>query len=423
MRSELFRIPFEVAGVPIFGVGVLLALWLVAVGVIAWRTLRRPGGQAEMLGLAPVLAIFAAVIVGLPQIFEEGLPIRGYGVMLLLAASTGLAMAIHRGRQQGLHPDTIFSLAFAMFICGIVGARLFHVIEYWENFFVGQPIGKGLAQAVLFTEGGLVVYGSLIGAGAAFLWFTRRHKLPTLALADLLAPSLAIGLALGRIGCLLNGCCYGGVCDRPWAVTFPRQSTAERMSPPYQDQLAGGEMHGFRWEQDPRDGRLVVTRVADDLAPKLTAGAVIEKFAGQRIESADQLVRSIFAAYKTKQPLKLGLADGSTVVLAAAPIRPRSLPVHPTQIYSAVNACLLGWFLWLYYPLRRRDGEVTALLLTLYPIARFLLEMIRTDESAIFGTGLSISQNVSIVILLAMLVFWFYLLRRPAERLDKFAVG
>jgi phosphatidylglycerol:prolipoprotein diacylglycerol transferase len=95
----------------------------------------------------------------------------------------------------------------------------------------------------------------------------------------------------------------------------------------------------------------------------------------------------------------------------------RSLPVHPTQLYSAIHAGLLAWFLWSWYPFRRRDGEVFALLITIYPISRFLLEIIRIDESAVFGTGLSISQNISLALLASAVGLWIYLLRKPAGNL------
>jgi phosphatidylglycerol:prolipoprotein diacylglycerol transferase len=89
------------------------------------------------------------------------------------------------------------------------------------------------------------------------------------------------------------------------------------------------------------------------------------------------------------------------------------LPVHPAQVYSAIDAGLLAWFLWAYYPFRRRDGEVIALLLTIHPISRFMLEIIRTDEPAVWGTGLSISQNISILIFVVAVGLWIYLLREP----------
>jgi phosphatidylglycerol:prolipoprotein diacylglycerol transferase len=87
--------------------------------------------------------------------------------------------------------------------------------------------------------------------------------------------------------------------------------------------------------------------------------------------------------------------------------------VHPTQLYSAIDAGLLGWLLWSVYPFRRRDGEAIALMLTIHPVTRFLLEIIRTDEPAVFGTGMSISQNISVVLLACGIALWWYLSRQP----------
>ena len=98
------------------------------------------------------------------------------------------------------------------------------------------------------------------------------------------------------------------------------------------------------------------------------------------------------------------------VTVTLSPSRPeQSLPVHPTQIYSAINALLLCLFLLAYYPYRRRDGEVFALMLTLYPISRFLLEMIRADEG-----GLTNAMAISIGFIVVVTAMWFYILRRPA---------
>lgn len=345
MCSELLRIPIEIAGVPLFGFGLLLAVWgLGGIGAMVWFARRDPDFQWKEFLPGWVLGAVALVLI--PRMFPDGLPLRGYGLMVLLGATSGLLLAIHRAAQNGIPSDTILSLAFVMFLCGIAGARLFFVIEYWDSRFRSESWTTTLLEALKFTEGGLVVYGALIGATIAFLFFTHRHRLPKLALADMIAPSLLIGLAFGRIGCLLNGCCYGGVSDLPWAVTFPRDSL------PYMEQLDSGQLPGADSPLDPATG------------------------------------------YPRDTP-------------------DRSLPVHPTQIYSSVNAALLCWFLWSYYPLRRRDGEVTALMLTIQPISRFLLETIRIDESAVWNTGLSISQNISIGILACALVGWCFLLRQP----------
>ncbi len=87
--------------------------------------------------------------------------------------------------------------------------------------------------------------------------------------------------------------------------------------------------------------------------------------------------------------------------------------MHPTQLYSLIDGLLLLFFLWAFEPYKRRDGELTALVLTIHPIMRFLLEIIRTDELPVFNTGLSISQNISIGIFIAGIGLWIYLLRRP----------
>jgi phosphatidylglycerol:prolipoprotein diacylglycerol transferase len=393
MCSELFRIPIEIAGVPLFGVGVLLALWLV-VAVWGVAQLSRKGApRGDVVYAVAMLGIVAAMIVLLPKLFPDGLPIRGYGVMLLVGGLSGVMLAAHRARQVGLHPDVIYSLAIYLFVAGILGARLFYVIEYWETRFSRAP----LVEVFKFTEGGLVVYGALIGAAIAFVLFVRRNKLHLLAMADLIAPSLAVGLAFGRIGCLLNGCCYGGLSDEPWAVRFPIKS------PPYSDQIAKGQLKGALLDTDAQ-GRLVVLP-ADGSPP--TDSDVVVSLNGTPVASLPEANRILFNAFTSGEDVRIETLR--RVIVAPS----RSEAVHPTQVYSAINAALLGWFLWTYYPFRRRDGEVTGLMLTIYPIARFIIEDIREDESAIFGTGLSISQNLSIGLLALMVAYWLWLVRRP----------
>src|SRR5262245_11206512 len=133
MCSELFRIPTAWGGVPIFGVGVLLAIWAVASAFTLVGLVRRQGWSGEIWSSLPVLLLAGAVIVFLPRVFPDGLPVRGYGVMLLAGISAGVGMAIYRARQAGLHYDLIISLAVWLVIFGVIGARLFHVIEYWDE--------------------------------------------------------------------------------------------------------------------------------------------------------------------------------------------------------------------------------------------------------------------------------------------------
>jgi phosphatidylglycerol:prolipoprotein diacylglycerol transferase len=273
-------------------------------------------------------------------------------------------------------------------------------------------------------EGGLVIYGGFIGAAAGFTAFVRKHKLPLLAMADLVAPSFMIGLTLGRIGCFLNGCCYGGETDLPWAVTFPEYASRlelkrdvddRRFSPPYADQASRGEMHGFRLDSNA-EGETVVTRVDSNSAAAragLRAGDAIVAIDAVPIKSSNDARNLVFQHFLAGRALRLKLRDGKTVEIAPDAMPARSWPVHPTQLYSAIDAGLLGWLMWAYYPMRRRDGVLVALMLTIHPITRFLLEIIRTDEQAVFGTGMSISQNVSLVLLACGGALWWYLLRKP----------
>lgn len=416
MCSNLFVIPSHLFGVPVFGFGLLLAALWVAAGVWLARRARQPEGKQEIFAALPMLAIASVVIIALPRFFPEGFPIRGYGAMLVAAAVGGIGLAHRRARQAGIDPDLIFSLAFWMFIAGILGGRVFYVIEYWDTNYAPLPLGQALWETVKYANGGLVVYGALFGATAAFLWFVRAHRLPLLAMADLVAPSLVVGLAFGRIGCLLNGCCFGGVADVPWAVTFPQQGQAH-YSPPYDAQVAAGDFFGMHLVE--RQGQIVVARVLPDTAAASAGIApddVVTHLAGSEVTDPQAAARKLEIALVEQQPLPVRIAGKPPVVLPARGLPPRSLPVHPTQLYSAINAALLAFFLWSYYPMRRRDGEVFALLITLYPITRFLLEMIRIDETSFLGTGLSISQNVSLVLLAGVACLWWYLHGQPKTR-------
>ena len=162
-----------------------------------------------------------AIAFVLPLLCEpRGLPIRGYGMMMLLAVLSGMGLAAYRARRVGVDPEMIFTLAFWMILPGILGARAVYVCEYWfrdsGRVYAGMR-SWGLAlcrrQHCRRRAGRLrLIFRAMLGLGL-FWW---RHRVPLLATADLIAPSLLLGLALGRVGCLLNGCCYGGPCDLPW---------------------------------------------------------------------------------------------------------------------------------------------------------------------------------------------------------------
>jgi phosphatidylglycerol:prolipoprotein diacylglycerol transferase len=150
-----------------------------------------------------------------PVLFEFfGLKIYSYGVMVALAFLLGFALIFHRARQAGDRVDDYMEAAIWFIIAGIGGARLFYFIWY-PDVFLQDPIGTMLSQ------GGLVWYGGVIGVTVAVLLFTRIKKIRLFHFADIVAPAAALGLAIGRIGCLLSGCCFGSVCNVPWAIQYP----------------------------------------------------------------------------------------------------------------------------------------------------------------------------------------------------------
>jgi phosphatidylglycerol:prolipoprotein diacylglycerol transferase len=402
VKQEFLRIPVITdGGVEIFGFGVLLAIWAVfSLGLLIYLV-RRHGWDAETHSFLPLLALIGGAIYGLPKLFPEGLPIRGYGVMMLLAVVSGVGLAAYRARLVGLKVEVIYSLAFWVFITGIAGGRLMHIFTYWEDSYQRDTWGETLKAMLDIPSGGLVVFGALITVTITLVIFVYRNRLPGLALCDLIAPSMVLGLAIGRIGCLLNGCCFGGVCDAPWAVQFPKAS------PPYEHQLNEGQIHMYGIEFDGRGGdRPIVKRVVEGsqaASVGLRAGDQIKRVNGAPVDNISEAL-AMFRAREGELTV-----ETQRQTLDAWPVEPeRSLPVHPTQIYSAINALLLSLFLLAYYPYRRRDGEVFALMLTLYPISRFLLEIIRADEG-----GLSNAQRVSIGFIVGVTAMWFFILRRP----------
>jgi len=412
MLRTLFYVPHEAFGMPMFGVGLLLAIWaVISVGVLVWLS-RRQGFGADTWGYVPLLGLVGAAIwLLLPNLCEpgRGFPVRGYGVMLGLAVAVATAMAVWRGRKIGLEPDLVFSLVFWGVLPGIIGARLFYVIEYWSAF-EKPTLGATLAAAIRLDMGGLVVYGSLIGGMVGMLTFMRAHRLPRLATFDLLAPSMLLGLAIGRIGCLLNGCCFGGPSELPWAVTFPARS------PVHIHQVHHGQvyLHGLKLPLGPSD-RPIITAVQPGSAAEragLAQGQRIKSIGGRAVQTVYDAQRLLLWLDEPGTEISIVTADSALAHrwTLTAPM-PRSLPVQPTQIYSSINAMVLCLCLLAYAPFRRRDGELIALLLTVYPITRFLLEIIRTDEKAVFNTRLSISQNVSLLLLLGAAGLWFYVLR------------
>jgi phosphatidylglycerol---prolipoprotein diacylglyceryl transferase len=392
----------------------LLGLWAVATVVLMARSLKLYGWHAQTRDQAILLAI-AGGLIGfvLPGLVgSEGLPIRGYGVMLFLAIAAGVALSAERARRAGLDPDVVLSLAVWFLFFGIFGARLFYVIEYWDKF-QKPTLAETLLNMINLTQGGLVVYGSLLAGGLALVLFVHRHRLPGLAFADLIAPGVVLGVGLGRLGCFLNGCCYGGISDLPWAVRFPQSS------PAYVDQVQRGQLflHGLRFAGQRDDDATI-----DEVEPGspaashgLRSGQRIVAVNGHPVKTLEEAQLELLKVYGAGTQLSLSIEGQPRDIAWQLPSQPeRSRPVHPAQLYSLIDALLLCFLLLTYEPYKKFEGELTALVLTIHPISRFLLEIIRVDEGSVFNTGMSISQNISIVLFAGGIALWAYLyLQRP----------
>ncbi len=257
-----------------------------------------------------------------------GVPIFGYGVMLFVAFLASMNIAAWKAKQEKLDPETVYDMAFWVFIGGLVGARAFYVAQYW-----GTNI-KTFWDLFKIWEGGIVLYGSIIGGALSFFFYRWLRPFPIRPMMDAIAPAIAIGVAIGRIGCFLNGCCWGDACSLPWAVQFPRNSG------PWRSEVARGLI---------------------------------------------------------------------------APSAEHSLSLHPTQLYSTLDGLILLALLLAYYPLRKRDGEVIALLMVTYPVTRFLVEHLRNDEG-IFFLGMTVSQTISVGLFTFGVLYWIRLSRLPKER-------
>lgn len=148
---------------------------------------------------------------------HTNLPVYAYGFMLMVAFLAAITIARWRAKKENIDPNKITDLGIYLVCSGIFGARLFFVMQFFENY------RNNLFNIVKIYEGGLVYYGGLFAAIVALFVFVKLHKMSFLKLFDILMPSAALGLGFGRIGCFLNGCCFGKVAPYiPWAISFPR---------------------------------------------------------------------------------------------------------------------------------------------------------------------------------------------------------
>ncbi len=314
--------------------------------------------------------------------------IRGYGLMLMIGFLGGTWWAGRRALRVKADPDFVVNLGFIALLSSIAGARIFYVMHYWDQHFAG----KGLWAVVNVTAGGLEFYGGFIGALVAGIPYLLWRRVSIRLYLDIIAPSVMFGMSMARIGCFLNGCCWGAPCthDLPWAVRFPYGSPA----------------HQREWSerQVTIPAELLYLSVSGDAYPLPpdwleAANQPNSKKAAAGVAQLNTLARRFNL---TPAQLQQEAASGGN----------KSLRLHPVQLYASIDGILLATLLNVYFYRRRRHGTVFAMLLLLYPAMRIVEEIIRSDNPH-DTAGLTISQFVSVMLLLCGVAMLLWIRRQP----------
>lgn len=199
----------------------------------------------------------------LPVLFEFGpLSVYTWGLSLSLAILVGTIIAIRLARHVGIDSDTTLNLAIVLVIGGVVGARLFFVFVYEPAYFIENPL-----EIIALWKGGMVYYGAFIGGFITGTWYVLAKKLPFWKLADVVAPPLALGYGIVRLGCFANGCCFGRHTDSFLGVIFPFLEGAPNISDEfrYPTQLFSSALGFllfvllmFLWKKKKFDGQILL---------------------------------------------------------------------------------------------------------------------------------------------------------------------
>jgi phosphatidylglycerol:prolipoprotein diacylglycerol transferase len=399
----------------------------------------------------------------------DGIPIHAFGVVLFVCFIVCVWFAGRRAKPIGFPPERMQDLGLVLFLCGIIGARVTYMIQYHVPFHKFFNI----------WEGGIVLYGSIVGGFVGYWLFyflvLKRLGIRTWQLADALAPALALGIGIGRVGCLLNGCCYGQVAPEQCPnIAFPLTTAPVREK--VVDELQYQTVTGFTIKPPtPDDLRTMVARVekgsnaeragllpgdkilrVNDRPNVVVLGVYVDErnaqtvgdwFAarGARVEhlatprpsdprfrvavSDVATVSELIADAHRSLPVTVNVRKSDTfrdlilnwpkgrhdleLVVARdgkevnVDFTPRSLGLHPTQIYETISMGLLTILLLAYFPFRRHDGQVFVMFVFCYAAHRFLNEILRDDTTPV-AFNMTLSQNMSLlmVILGIMLEMW-----------------
>lgn len=292
---------------------------------------------------------------------QNGLPIFSYGFMMMLGFAVGIYLTYRRAIARGIDGQKILDLGLYVVLAGVFGARLQFVIT--DILLAGHADTTPFWQYFAVWEGGLTYQGGLVLATLVAILFMRHHKLAIGTTLDAFAPGLAFGTAFGRIGCYLNGCCFGRITDPDFslAVRFPFDQSGFNASYHYRALL----------EHHPEAFR------AEALRAGLDPEVIIES-----------------------------MAQGIPV------------SVHPTQLYSAAGLIALGGLLLVLDRVLPRlfGGMLFLIFLTLYSIMRVAVEVLRVDtppyEMPLGLPAMRMGQIVSVLTIGLAVGFFLHLWRK-----------
>ena len=308
-----------------------------------------------------------------PELFEIPfihVTVKTYGTLMVIGFLVAVWVMRRMMKRHEQNPDDVTNIAMYALICGIVGARLFHVIHHHDQY------NDNFMGIFAVWKGGLELLGGVL-ASIAFLWaYLYCRKLPKRIYLDVLAVGLMIGLGFGRIGCLMFGCCYGKCTNAPWAIQFPYGS------PAYYSQT----------HPDPARGR------EEPLLDLPSEYYTIEGYLKEYDDLTEEQKHAVdHGPYQT-------------------------LKVHPTQLYSSIDAFLIAGVLYLLWRKfgQTKPGIAAGCMLILYGPNRFFMESLRDDNPfetawwAVYKGG-TVSQNLAIYMFTAGVILLIIFATRKPE--------
>jgi len=252
-----------------------------------------------------------------PILFHIGpLPVRAYGTLILIGFLVALRYVLAAARRRatedagnsaptGFEPitaDHVLDMSLVGLVIGIIGTRIVFVALHWD-LFRETPL-----DALKIWTGGLSFIGGPLFGFAYVWWYCRRHQLSFRAVADIGSPGFALAYAFGRIGCFLNGCCYGHVCSLPWAVRFHADGAPGALTAPsHPTQLYASAMS------------LAIFAVLHRMLrrPHRDGAVTLAYFA---LYAAYRFVNDFFRSGATSKMVLPGLTDGQVAALVAIPV-------------------------------------------------------------------------------------------------------